>query len=79
MAIAADRSPSEVLQGVTIAVEQGLIVAVEEFSCDRYRCSAGAFATGNWFRFLHDRIQQAAFDCIPERAKKAVRLQIGRS
>src|SRR5262245_39447788 len=29
------------------------------------------------FRFLHDRIQQAAFDLIPDGAKKSYRLQIG--
>ena len=28
----------------------------------------------NQFRFLHDRIQQAAFDCIPDEAKKDFRL-----
>ena len=30
------------------------------------------------FRFLHDRIQQAAFDSVPDEAKKDFRLHIGR-
>ena len=34
-------------------------------------------APANRFRFLHDRIQEAAFDCIPDEAKKSFRLQIG--
>jgi predicted ATPase/class 3 adenylate cyclase len=72
LAIAAARPLSEVLQSVTIAVDQGLLVALEDNAVQSAPPSA------NRFRFLHDRIQQAAFDCIPNQAKKEFRLQIGR-
>ena len=64
---------------MAIGVEQGLIVAVEEdLAATGLGDRQGQFERGNWFRFVHDRVQQAAFDCVPERAKKAFRLQIGR-
>ena len=59
---------------MTIAVEQGLLVAAE----DNAIVSGLDSPSANWFRFLHDRIQQAAFDCIPDQAKAEFRLQIGR-
>ena len=79
VAVAAEQSPSEVLQCVAIGMEQGLIIAVEEGLATtshpdpRLECEQGT-----WFQFVHDRVQQAAFDCVPEDAKKEFRLQIGR-
>jgi predicted ATPase/signal transduction histidine kinase len=53
------------------AVEQGLEPALREGLLIR----AG---TGEQYRFLHDRIQQAAHALIPEAQRKAVHLRIGR-
>ena len=74
LAVAAGRSLSEVLQCMTIGMSEGLIVAVE----DRHAASGpgppSEHRQASQFRFLHDRIQQAAFDCIPDDAKKDFRL-----
>jgi predicted ATPase/class 3 adenylate cyclase len=74
VAVAAGRPLSEVLQIVRVGVEQGLIVAIEDGPGALGADSSPAIG----FRFVHDRIQQAAFDCIPSDAKKGFRLQIGR-
>jgi predicted ATPase/class 3 adenylate cyclase len=63
VAVAAGRSLPEVRRCMATAVEEGLIVPPEDLRI---------------FRFVHDRIQQAAFDCIPSDTKKRFRLQIGR-
>ena len=78
VAVAAARPLHEVLQSVTIGVEQGLIVPLE-YDAVLSRPDP-PFASGgmNRFRFLHDRIQQAALDCVADDAKKDFRLQIGR-
>ena len=76
VAVAAGRSSSEVLHCMLIAVDEGLILALE----DQPVAASPPLAPGQvtTFRFLHDRIQQVAFDCIPDDAKKDFRLQIGR-
>ena len=51
-------------QALSIAVQHGLIVLISEAE-QRYK-------------FLHDRVQQAAYALIDESAKQAVHLQIGR-
>jgi predicted ATPase/class 3 adenylate cyclase len=79
VAAAADRRPSEVLQCLAIGMEQGLIVAVEEGSVTTSQSEPKVESERRtWFRFVHDRVQQAAFDCVPNEAKKEFRLQIGR-
>jgi len=79
VAVAADRRPSEVLQCLAIGMEQGLIVAVEESPATTGQPELRVeYERGTWFRFVHDRVQQAAFDCVPDDAKKEFRLQIGR-
>jgi predicted ATPase/class 3 adenylate cyclase len=52
-----------------------LIIAVDG---DDAASSGGIGPPGKRFRFLHDRIQQAAFDLVPNDAHKAFRLEIGR-
>jgi predicted ATPase/class 3 adenylate cyclase len=78
VAFAAGRSSSEVLQCVAIGIEQGLIVAVENGLAAPGPDPPSGHEHASRFRFLHDRIQQAAFDCVPNDAKKDFRLQIGR-
>jgi predicted ATPase/class 3 adenylate cyclase len=78
LAVATARSLSEVLKYLTIAVEQGLIVAVEDGPLAPGSDPPSDHEHASRFRFLHDRIQQAAFDRVPNNAKKEFRLQIGR-
>ena len=64
VAIAAASPLSEVLQCMRTAVNEGLIIVLEE-SAQR-------------FRFIHDRVQQVSFDWMADQEKKAFRLHIGR-
>ena len=55
---------SEVLQCMRTAVDEGLIIVLED--------------SAQLLRFLHDRVQQVSFDWIADQEKKAFRLHIGR-
>jgi predicted ATPase/signal transduction histidine kinase len=55
--------PSEVARGLEPALQEGMLMRA---------------APGEHYRFLHDRIQQAAHALIPEEERKAVHLRIGR-
>ena len=63
---------------MTMACEEGLILAIEDRSAAPGPDPPSDAGTTHRFHFLHDRIQQAAFDCIADDAKKEFRLQIGR-
>jgi predicted ATPase/signal transduction histidine kinase len=56
------QDPAEMEQGLEPALQEGLLASVGP---EKYR-------------FLHDRIQQAAYALIPEEERKAVHLHIGR-
>ncbi|WP_224242471.1 trifunctional serine/threonine-protein kinase/ATP-binding protein/sensor histidine kinase [Hyalangium gracile] len=62
LAIIAGMDVGEAEQGLEPALQEGLVV---RSASERYR-------------FLHDRIQQAAHALIPEGARKAIHLRIGR-
>ncbi|HEX8441016.1 trifunctional serine/threonine-protein kinase/ATP-binding protein/sensor histidine kinase [Archangium sp.] len=61
--LAQNRESSSVEHGLEPALQEGLLMR------------AGA---GEQYRFLHDRIQQAAHALIPEEERKSVHLRIGR-
>ena len=77
LAVAGGRPLYEVLQCMAICTREALIVAIEDHPASSGPAPLLDHKPANRFRFLHDRIQQAAFDCIPDEAKKDFRLQIG--
>ncbi|WP_239470439.1 trifunctional serine/threonine-protein kinase/ATP-binding protein/sensor histidine kinase [Archangium violaceum] len=62
LVIISGAEPSEVEAGLEEALQEGMLVRVGSEQC----------------RFLHDRIQQAAYELIPAQERKAVHLRIGR-
>lgn len=68
LANAAQMTQGEVRTGLTEPVEQGLVV----------RAAARSGETQVRFRFLHDRVQQAAYQMMDEQQARVVRLRIGR-
>ncbi|MBV9385069.1 MAG: AAA family ATPase [Chroococcidiopsidaceae cyanobacterium CP_BM_ER_R8_30] len=70
LAIVCERSPEVVFQDLLTAIETGFIQPLSELDED--------LLVQN-YKFLHDRVQQAAYDLIDESNKQIVHLQIGRN
>lgn len=68
------RSRADIMQCMTIGVREGLLVAMEA----RRQASPSERREVDSYRFVHDRVQQAAFDCIAEDVRQEFRLHIGR-
>ncbi|MBZ8180261.1 ATP-binding sensor histidine kinase [Oscillatoria salina] len=69
LAIICDKSASEISQALTVAVEAGLILPTSDLN-------EQLLATN--YKFVHERIQQAAYALIDKSVEKVIRLQIGR-
>jgi predicted ATPase/serine phosphatase RsbU (regulator of sigma subunit)/tRNA A-37 threonylcarbamoyl transferase component Bud32 len=69
LAIVCEKSPREIFSDLVIAVQSGLILPTSELNTDLLIQD---------YKFLHDRVQQAAYALIDDDRKKAVHLQIGR-
>jgi len=72
------RAKTETFNTLWKAVEEGLVVPLD----DNYKIipaleDAGQIAVECRFQFLHDRVQQAAYQLIPEIEKKRIHYQIG--
>lgn len=62
-------------QALSIAVQQGLIIPI---SAPEAILGAETSLVSDRYKFLHDRVQQAAYALIDDREKQAVHLQIGK-
>jgi PAS domain S-box-containing protein len=69
LSIICQKSESVIFQDLLIAIESGLILPVSEFNTELLIQD---------YKFLHDRVQEAAYSLIDEAQKQVVHLQIGR-
>jgi len=68
LAIVCEKSPKAIFQDLLVAIQAGLIQPLSELDKD---------LLVQEYKFLHDRVQQAAYALIDESQKQVVHLQIG--
>jgi predicted ATPase/transcriptional regulator with GAF, ATPase, and Fis domain/tRNA A-37 threonylcarbamoyl transferase component Bud32 len=78
LATVSQASPDDCARDLWPAVEQGLVLADERSYGLAPDLEDGRSADQRHFRFLHDRVQQAAYALIPEAAKLRAHLTVGR-
>ncbi len=76
LAIVSEISEIEAFQNLTNAIKQGLIIPTSGLEFVEAENFDSQLVIYN-FKFLHDRVQQAAYSLIAEYEKQAVHLQIG--
>jgi len=80
LAIVCEKSEAETAANLWEALQLGLILPQSEiykFYIEKQRPEIEPVSQVISYKFLHDRVQQAAFSLIPERQKKATHLKIG--
>ena len=81
LSIIHERSSTETSQAVWSAIQEGLVVPTSEFEAQVSDCDAKSNIHNPQkitFKFLHDRVQQAAYSLIAESQKQIVHAKIGR-
>jgi len=76
LASLAEKSQKNILDDLWQALEEGLITTI---SGNPYAVEESTIDAGVHFKFLHDRVEQAAYSLVSDEVKKESRLQIGRS
>ena len=76
LAIVSELSVVETFQNLTNAIKQGFILPTSGLEFVDEKIFDSQLIIYN-FRFLHDRVQQAAYSLITEYERQAVHLQIG--
>ncbi|BAZ15480.1 multi-sensor signal transduction multi-kinase [Calothrix sp. NIES-4071] len=88
LATVSEKPASDIIKSLWSALEQGLILPLNHnyqapteqllLICDESLQKFGFDETGLEFKFLHDRVQQAAYSLIPESSKQTIHLKIGK-
>src|SRR5512138_321772 len=78
LAVAAGSDAAAAARDLWPALEQGLVLSEERSYGLAPDLTDGRAAEERRFRFLHDRVQQAAYALIPDAAKPQAHLAVGR-
>jgi PAS domain S-box-containing protein len=78
LATISEAPPAECAADLWDAVEEGVILPLDKSYGFAPDLTTGVDPASIGFRFLHDRVQQAAYALIPESTRRAVHLTIGR-
>ncbi len=78
LSIIRETAPAETFRDIVPAIQEGPIVPLSELSLGESSDPIESPLLILDYKFLHDRVQQAAYALIDEDAKRAVHLQIGR-
>ncbi len=78
LATVSEATPDDCAAKLWPAVEQGLVLTGGQSYGFASDLADGRPANQRHFRFLHDRVQQAAYALIPEDAKRQAHLTVGR-